>query len=77
MTGAYWQIDTGFAALLVLLTAVDAGLGALFFGITDAPPCVRPTASRTATRRRRDLHWLSAPGPQIRLPQAATAPPLM
>jgi nitroreductase len=33
----YWHIDTGFAALLVLLTAVDAGLGALFFGITDAP----------------------------------------
>ena len=32
----YWYIDTGFAALLALLTAVDAGLGALFFGITDA-----------------------------------------
>ena len=32
----YWYIDTGFAALLMLLTAVDAGLGALFFGITDA-----------------------------------------
>jgi nitroreductase len=29
----YWDIDTGMAALLVLLTAVDAGLGALFFGI--------------------------------------------
>ena len=29
----YWEIDTGFAALLMLLTAVDAGLGALFFGI--------------------------------------------
>jgi nitroreductase len=32
----YWYIDSGFAALLMLLTAVDAGLGALFFGITDA-----------------------------------------
>lgn len=31
----YWDIDTGFAALLALLTAVDVGLGALFFGITD------------------------------------------
>ncbi len=31
----YWHIDTGFAAMLILLTAVDAGLGALFFGITD------------------------------------------
>jgi nitroreductase len=29
----YWDIDTGFAALLMLLTAVDAGLGACFFGL--------------------------------------------
>ena len=27
----YWDIDTGMAALLMLLTAVDADLGALFF----------------------------------------------
>jgi nitroreductase len=31
----YWHVDAGFAALLVLLTAVDAGLGALFFGVSD------------------------------------------
>jgi nitroreductase len=29
----YWFIDTGMAALLMLLTAVDEGLGACFFGI--------------------------------------------
>jgi nitroreductase len=29
----YWDIDTGFGALLILLTAVDHGLGACFFGI--------------------------------------------
>jgi nitroreductase len=29
----YWDIDTGMASLLILLTAVDEGLGALFFGI--------------------------------------------
>jgi nitroreductase len=29
----YWDIDTGMAAMLMLLTAVDLGLGALFFGI--------------------------------------------
>ena len=29
----YWHIDTGMAALLVLQTAVDEGLGACFFGI--------------------------------------------
>lgn len=28
----YWDIDTGFASVLMLLTAVDAGLGACFFG---------------------------------------------
>lgn len=29
----YWDIDTGMASLLILLTAVDEGLGACFFGI--------------------------------------------
>lgn len=29
----YWYIDTGMAALLMLLTAVDEGLGACFFGL--------------------------------------------
>jgi nitroreductase len=29
----YWDIDTGMAAMLMLLTAADAGLGALFFGV--------------------------------------------
>lgn len=32
----YWDIDTGFASLLMLLTAVDADLGACFFGIPPA-----------------------------------------
>jgi nitroreductase len=29
----YWHIDAGFMAMLMLLAAVDEGLGALFFGI--------------------------------------------
>jgi nitroreductase len=29
----YWDIDTGFGVMLILLTATDLGLGALFFGI--------------------------------------------
>jgi nitroreductase len=29
----YWDIDAGFASLLILLAAVDEGLGACFFGI--------------------------------------------
>ena len=31
----YWHIDTGMAALLILLGAVDRGLAACFFGIPD------------------------------------------
>jgi len=29
----YWDVDGAFATMLMLLTAVDSGLGALFFGI--------------------------------------------
>jgi nitroreductase len=29
----YWDVDTGMAVMLMLLAAVDQGLGALFFGI--------------------------------------------
>ena len=29
----YWYVDTGMAALLILQTAVDEGLGACFFGM--------------------------------------------
>jgi nitroreductase len=29
----YWDIDTGFASLLILLTAIDEGLGACFFAL--------------------------------------------
>jgi nitroreductase len=29
----YWQIDTAFAAMLLLLAAENEGLGALFFGV--------------------------------------------
>jgi nitroreductase len=32
----YWDVDTGMAAMLMLLAAVDEGLGALFFGIPPA-----------------------------------------
>jgi nitroreductase len=35
----YWDIDTSFVALLMLLAAVDGGVGALFFGI---PPALLP-----------------------------------
>jgi nitroreductase len=49
----YWDIDAGMAAMILLLAAVDAGLGACFFGVPtekwDAlrgafavPPGLRP-----------------------------------
>ncbi|UYM07074.1 nitroreductase family protein [Solicola gregarius] len=49
----YWDIDTGMAALLILQTAVDEGLGACLFGIPpdridafrtafEVPPAYRP-----------------------------------
>jgi nitroreductase len=31
----YWDIDTGFGVMLILLTAVELGLGALFFAIFE------------------------------------------
>lgn len=40
----YWDIDTGMASLLILLTAVDESLGACFFGI----PVERVDAFREA-----------------------------
>ena len=36
----FWHIDTGMAALLILLTTVDENLGALYFGIL--PEAVDP-----------------------------------
>jgi nitroreductase len=39
----YWHMDTAMASLLMLLTAVDTGLGACFFGI----PASRTEAFRT------------------------------
>jgi nitroreductase len=32
----YWDVDTGMAVMLMLLAAVDQGLGALFFGVPPA-----------------------------------------
>ena len=37
----YWDVDCGFATMAMLLTAVDEGLGALFFGIFDGLAALR------------------------------------
>jgi nitroreductase len=36
----YWHVDAGMAALLMLLTAVDEGLGGCFFGVPR--PAIEP-----------------------------------
>jgi nitroreductase len=47
----YWDIDTGFATLLMLLTVVNEGLGACFFGIQpERIPRFRAAFSIPATR---------------------------
>jgi nitroreductase len=39
----FWTIDTAFATMLLLLAAVDEGLGALFFGLFEQEAAVRAT----------------------------------
>jgi nitroreductase len=39
----FWYIDAAFASMLILLSAVDEGLGALFFGLF--PPTLDPFRS--------------------------------
>jgi len=48
----YWDVDTGMAALLILLTAVDQGLGALYFGVPGARHDALKQALGIPTRRR-------------------------
>lgn len=66
----FWHIDTGMAALLILLTVVDEGLGAVYFGIipeavdefrnrfgvpADYEPIGAIAIGRDAETERRDL----------------------
>jgi nitroreductase len=48
----YWDVDTGMAALLILLGAVDQGLGGCFFGVPpDRHPAVLAAFGVPANRR--------------------------
>ena len=38
----YWFIDTAFAAMLILLTAVDAGLGGFYFSLGSTSRAIPP-----------------------------------
>jgi nitroreductase len=65
----YWYIDPGMAAMTILLGAVDAGLGACFFGV----PSARWEALRTAFAIPSDFDpvgvvSLGHPAPDVRSP---------
>ncbi|KQY57089.1 MULTISPECIES: nitroreductase family protein [unclassified Nocardioides] len=68
----YWHIDTGMAAMLILQTAVDEGLGACFFGIPDGctqsfrdefgvPPEFKPIGAITVGHRLPDTGSKGSP----------------
>lgn len=68
----YWYVDTGMAALLILQTAVDEGLGACFFGIPgthvdgfrtafDIPPDHTPVGAITVGHRTPDAGAQGSP----------------
>ncbi|HKJ13037.1 MAG TPA: nitroreductase family protein [Ornithinimicrobium sp.] len=59
----YWDVDTGMAALLMLLTAVDHDLGGLFFGVpADAMDAVRAALDIPSDRRLVGVVALGYPG---------------
>jgi nitroreductase len=65
----YWDIDAGMAAMILLLAAVDAGLGACFFGV----PSEKWDALRAAFRvppglRPIGVVSLGYPAPDLRSP---------
>ena len=65
----YWDVDTGMAALLILLTAVDAGLGGCFFGLPATRwPAVLEGFGAPADRRVAGVVSLGYPAPDRRSP---------
>lgn len=60
----YWDVDTGMAALLILLGSVDAGLGGCFFGVpADRHAEVRETFGIPNDRRIVGVVSLGYPAP--------------
>lgn len=69
----YWDVDTGMAAMLMLLTAVDNELGGLFFGVpAHAMDAVRGALSIPDDRRLVGVVALGYPAPSdVRSPSLA------
>lgn len=65
----YWDVDTGMAALLLLLGAVDVGLGSCFFGVPDhRHDAVRDAFGIPGDRRLVGVVSLGHPAPDRRSP---------
>lgn len=59
----YWFVDGGMGVLLLLLAAVDEGLGACFFGVFDHEPAVRAALGIPHDRRLLGAIALGNPAP--------------
>jgi nitroreductase len=64
----YWDIDTGMAALLMLLTATDQGLVALFFGV--AAECHDEVHEAFGIPRERTIVGVVSLGYEVRGPKS-------
>jgi nitroreductase len=66
----YWDVDTGMAALLMMLTAVDSGLGSCFFGVGGPAEIDRFRAAFDVPDDRRPVGVVSVgyPAPDRRSP---------
>jgi nitroreductase len=65
----YWDVDTGMAALLMLLTATDQGLGALFFGVpSERHDAVHERFAIPPGRRVVGVVSVGYPAPDVRSP---------
>lgn len=65
----YWDIDAGMAAMILLLAAVDAGLGACFFGVPPERWAALREAFAVPTRLRPvGVIGLGHPAPDLRSP---------
>ncbi len=69
---AYWDVDTGMAALLMLLSAVEDDLAGCFFGVpAGRHPQVREALGIPADRRFVGVVALGYPAPDRRSPSLA------
>ncbi|HEV7193614.1 MAG TPA: nitroreductase family protein [Jatrophihabitantaceae bacterium] len=65
----YWHIDAGMAAMIILLGAVDVGLGALFFGVpTPTWPALRAAFRVPERLTPVGVVSLGYPAPDLRSP---------